>query len=181
MAEREYEGALAEYTTLRAEIDSRYKYQQQILALQLTLSSAIFAFGLSRPSLVGILMIVPLSSYLLCGRYVGQRTAIRWASRYITKELSERVPGGFRWSVWAAENRRPGRLLDWYLPLIICFPGASLLALGWTARFVFHPDHHSGWATAGVVSVWITGLMAVGTSSYLLSRVFADRTDRGAA
>jgi hypothetical protein len=53
-------------------MDTRSKYQQQILALQVTPTSAIFAFGLSRAGFLGILLIVSLSSYLLSGRYVGQ-------------------------------------------------------------------------------------------------------------
>jgi hypothetical protein len=170
-----HEGALAEFNALRIEIDSRYKYQQQILGLQLTLSSAVFAFGLSEPAPLGILMIVPLSSYLLCGRYVGQRTAIRWTSRYILEKLSPRVPGGLEWSRWSAENRRPDRLFDWYLPLLLCFPGASILALGWTTGLVFVPEGRSGWTTAGLVTVWVAGLFASVASTYLLSRVFRDR------
>jgi hypothetical protein len=174
MGDREYDGALAEFATLRTEIDSRSKFQQQILALQLTLTSTIFALGLSRPVPVGILMIVPLSSYLLCGRFVGQRTAIRWASRYIVERLSPRVPGGLGWTRWTAENRRPDRLFDWFIPLIICFPGASLLALGWTANLVFGTSH-AVWVTVGLIVVWLAGLFAAAMSVYLLSRVFADR------
>jgi hypothetical protein len=175
VAEQHQDGALAEFSALRAEIDSRSKYQQQILALQLTLTSAIFGLGLSKPVPLGVLMIVPLSSYLLCGRYVGQRSAIRWASRYITEHLSPRVPGGLGWSRWVADNRRPDRLIDWYLPLLICFPGASLLALGWTAHLVFAPRHRSGWTTAGLVLIWLTGLFATAASGYLVNRVFRDR------
>jgi hypothetical protein len=180
MADREYDGALAEFSSLRTEIDSRYKYQQQILALQLTLTTAIFAFGLSKPVPLGILMIVPLSSYLLCGRYIGQRTAIRWVSRYITEELSPRIPDGLGWPKWSAENRRPERLLDWYLPLLIGFPGASLLALGWTARLVVVPERGLGWGTAGLAIVWLAGLFAAGVSYHLLSCVYGNRSSRAA-
>lgn len=175
MADPDHEGALAEFNALRMEIDSRHRYQQQILALQLTLTSAIFAFALARPGPVGILMIVPLSSYLLCGRYVGQRTAIRWASRYIVEKLSPRVPGGLGWARWSAENRRPDRLIDWYVPLLLCFPGASALALGWTTRLAFVAEQRSGWTTTGLLLVWITGLLATAASSYILSRVYRDR------
>ncbi|GAA2851594.1 hypothetical protein Acy02nite_35190 [Actinoplanes cyaneus] len=175
MTDQNYDGALAEFSALRAEIDSRSKYQQQILALQLTLTSAIFGLGLSKPVPIGLLMIVPLSSYLLCGRYIGQRSAIRWASRYITEKLSPRVPGGLGWSRWVAENRRPDRLIDWYLPLMICFPGASLLALGWTIDLVFLTHGRSGWATAGLIVVWLAGLLATAACGLLVSRVFRDR------
>jgi hypothetical protein len=175
MADRDHDGALAEFGSLRTEIDSRYRYQQQILALQLTLTSAIISLGLSRPVPVGVLLIIPLSTYLLCGRYVGQRTAIRWASRYITEELSPRVPDGLGWPTWSAANRRPDRLLDWFLPLLICFPGASLLALGWTVRLVFVPGGRSGWATTGLLLVWATGLLATFACVVLLVRVFRNR------
>ncbi|MEU6024261.1 hypothetical protein [Micromonospora sp. NPDC047134] len=175
MAEGDYDGALAEFNSLRAEMDSRYKYQQQILALQLTLTSATIGLSLSEPVPLGFLLIVPLTSYLLCARYVGQRSAIRWASRYITDQLSPRVPGGLGWSRWVAENRRPGQLFDWYLPLLICFPGASLLALGWTTQVVFAPGHHSIWAAVGLVIIWLVGLSATAASFYLVSRVFRDR------
>lgn len=166
MTETDLQAVLAEYQSLRAEIDSRAKFQQQILGLQLTLTSAIVAFGLSRPGLVGVLLIVPLSSYLLCGRYVGQRTAMRWMTRYIDEELAPRVPGGLGWGAWSQANRRPARLLDWFLPLLVCFPGASLLALGWTVRLMTVP--RPWYATAGLVVIWVVGLFAMGTSLYLL-------------
>ncbi|MFF4893872.1 hypothetical protein [Micromonospora chersina] len=158
--------ALAEYQSLRAEIDSRAKFQQQIVGLQLTLTSAIIAFGLSRPGLLAVLLIVPLSSYLLCGRYVGQRTAMRWTTRYIDEELAPRVPGGLGWGAWSRANRRPARLLDWFLPLLICFPGASLLTLGWTARLMV--ARQAWYTTAAFVIVWVVGLVATGISVYLL-------------
>ncbi|KAB1913583.1 hypothetical protein [Micromonospora sp. AMSO31t] len=166
MTDTDAQGALAEYQSLRAEIDSRAKFQQQIVGLQLTLTSAIIAFGLSRPDFQAVLLIVPLSSYLLCGRYVGQRTAMRWTTRYIDEELAPRVPGGLGWGAWSRANRRPARLLDWFLPLLICFPGVSLLALGWTLRLII--AHQAWYATAGFVIVWVVGLFATGTSVYLL-------------
>ncbi|MER7460668.1 hypothetical protein [Micromonospora sp. NPDC126480] len=166
MTNTDVQGALAEYQSLRMEIDSRAKFQQQILGLQLTLTSAIVALGLSRPGLIGALLIVPLSSYLLCGRYVGQRTAMRWITRYIDEEIAPRVRGGLGWGPWSRTNRRPARLLDWFLPLVICFPGASLLALGWTAPMLAAPE--SWYGTAGVTAVWLVGLLATGTSLHLL-------------
>jgi hypothetical protein len=175
VADRAFEGPLAEYASLRGEIDSRYKYQQQILALQLTLTSAIFALALSKPAPLGILLIVPLSSYLLCGRYIGQRTAIRWIARYIETELSPQVPGGFGWNAWSRANRRPERFFDWYLPLLICFPGAGLLALGWTAGLVFGSTPHSAWTRTGLVLVWLVGLTSATTCAYLVSRVYLKR------
>jgi hypothetical protein len=46
--------------------------QLQFLSLQLTLSGAVFGFAISRTGMTGLLLIVPFSSYLLCGRLVSQ-------------------------------------------------------------------------------------------------------------
>jgi hypothetical protein len=175
MPDSDYTGALAEFGVLRTEMDSRFRYQQQILALQLTLTSAVFTAGLSKPVPVGVLMIVPLSSYLLCGRYIGQRTAIRWVARYITTELSPRVPGGLGWVEWARTNRRPERLLDWYVPLLLSFPGAGMLALGWTIPVVVKTENRPVWGSIGIAAIWLTGVFATAVSTYLLTRVFRDR------
>ncbi len=102
-----YDGALAEFNALRTEIDSRSKYQQQILSLQLTLTTALFGLGLTEPVPPGVLLVIPLTSYLLCARYIGQRSAIRWASRYITEQLSPRVPDGLGSSAWGARPPPP--------------------------------------------------------------------------
>ncbi|MBQ1063792.1 MULTISPECIES: hypothetical protein [Micromonospora] len=173
MTDSDVNGALAEYQSLRAEIDSRAKFQQQILALQLTLTSAIVAFALSSPGLLPVLLIVPLSSYLLCGRYVGQRTAMRWTTRYINEELSPRIPGGLGWAAWSQANRRPDRVLDWFIPLLICFPGAAVLALGWTLRPTFTHPHLA--TVVGLGAVWAVGLVATGISIYLLAGVLRSR------
>jgi hypothetical protein len=172
MSEREYDGALAEFAALRAEMDTRAKFQQQILALQLTLVSAIFAVGLSKPIPIGILMTIPLSSYLLCGRYIGQRTTLRWIARYINEELSRRVPDGLGWNAWSAAHRRPDRLVDWFIPLLLAFPGAGLLALGWTFRLVFLSNGRSVWETVGIALVWFVGTFATLISAYMLVRVY---------
>ncbi|SCG53529.1 hypothetical protein GA0070609_2836 [Micromonospora echinaurantiaca] len=60
--------------------------------------------------------------------------------------------------------------------MLICFPGASLLALCWTLRLVFVPGHRSGWATTGLVIVWLAGLFAAAGCGYLVSRVFRYRS-----
>lgn len=175
MEDERFEGPLAEFNSLRSEIDSRAKFQQQILALQLTLTSTVIGFVLSRQQLEGLLLIVPLSSYLLCGRYVAQRNAIQAASRYISQELSPRVPGGFGWVIWSLENRRSGRLLGWGLPMTLAFPGVSALALLWT----YHPmlvDNSGHWPLVlGLSAVWYMGALATLISTYLLLSVLFDR------
>jgi hypothetical protein len=174
MGEAGHEGPLAEYASLRGEIDSRAKFQQQILALQLTLTSAIFGFALSRAGLVGLLLIVPVSSYLLCGRYVAQRTAIRWVSSYIGGELSARIPGGLGWVAWSRANRRPDRLLDWLVPLMLSFPGASALALAWTLGAIFVRGSE-GWPLKVVLGlVWAAGAFGTAVTARMLLRIFRE-------
>jgi hypothetical protein len=181
MNERDYAGALAEFAALRIEMDARAKFQQQILVLQLTLVSAILALGLSKPVPIGILMAIPLASYLLCGRYVGQRTSIQRIARYINEELSPRVPYGLGWDAWCTDHRRPERLVDWFIPLLIAFPGASLLALGWTFDLVFLSDGRSALETGGIGLVWFVGACATLMSAYLLARIYRSSGKRAGA
>jgi hypothetical protein len=168
---------IAEYTSLRTEIDSRAKYQQQILALQLTLTGAIFGFALSRASLTGLILIVPASSYLLCGRYVAQRTAIRWISTYIRDVLDRRVVGGFGWVTWSRANPRPNRNVDWLVPMLLTFPGASLLALGWAFPLTFYQPHVAAAARIGLIAVWLVGAFGTAMTARMIISVYLDRSD----
>lgn len=174
MDKGQHEGPLAEFVSLRTEIDSRAKFQQQILALQLTLTSAIFGFALSRPGMAGLLLIVPVSSYLLCGRYVAQRTAIRWASTYINEALNPRVPGGLGWVSWSRANRRPDRLLDWLVPLLLSFPGASTLALAWTLGTIIFSGHEGWGAKIAFGIVWLAGAFGAAMTARMLLRIFTE-------
>jgi hypothetical protein len=73
-----HEGALAEFAALRQEIAGRSSAQQNILALQLTTSGALFGFALAKSGRAGLLLIVPVVSYLLLTRYLmrgSRRTA----------------------------------------------------------------------------------------------------------
>lgn len=168
---------IAEYTSLRSEIDGRAKYQQQILALQLTLTSAIFGFALSRARLTEILLIVPISSYLLCGRYIAQRTAIRWISTYIRDVLDERVGGGLGWIAWSRINPRPDRSTDWLVPMLLTFPGASLLALGWAFPLPFYQHHVAVAARIGLIGLWLVGAFGAAMAARMIVRVYLDRAD----
>ncbi len=168
---------IAEYTSLRGEIDGRAKYQQQILALQLTFTGAIFGFALSRASLTGIMLIVPVSSYLLCGRYVAQRTAIRWISTYIRDVLDGRVGGGFGWVAWSRTNPRPDRSVDWLVPMLLTFPGASLLALGWAFPLTFYQSRVAVAARIGLITLWLVGAFGTVMAARMIIRVYRDRAD----
>ena len=134
-------GPLAEFSALREEIQERVKAQQHMLSLQLTLSGAVFGFSISRPGMIALLLIVPFSSYLLCGRLVAHHFGTLRVAKYIREELNGQVPGGLRWEEWLERQqcRRP-HFLGSALPLLLTFVGASVLALGWTIGYVFVRD-----------------------------------------
>ncbi|GAB3649580.1 hypothetical protein [Glycomyces tarimensis] len=78
------EGPLAEFSALRQEILERVKAQQQLLTVQPTVTATIFAFAVSQQDMTAVMLIVPFSSYLLCGRLVASHfgTVLRWSWSY---------------------------------------------------------------------------------------------------
>ena len=72
---------------------------------------------------------------------------------------------------------RPDRLLDWFAPLLICFPGAALPALGWTAALPF-ADGRSWFETVGLLLIWPVGVCATAMPAWLIARVYLDRGAR---
>lgn len=165
----QFDGPLVEFSALRDEIQERVKAQQHMLSLQLTLASAVFGFAISRSGMTALLLIVPFSSYLLCGRLVANHFGTFRVAVYIKEELSDRVPGGLRWEQWL--ERKQGRRLHFLgstLPLLLTFVGASLLALAWTFGYVFTRHDVSTFPRFGLVSLWIIGLATAGLSTMLV-------------
>ncbi|UJW32609.1 hypothetical protein L3Q67_02120 [Saccharothrix sp. AJ9571] len=164
-----HEGPLAEFSALRDEIQERVKSQQHMLSLQLTLSAAVFGFAISRAGMSALLLIVPFSSYLLCGRLVAHHFGTLRVAKYIKEELSGRVPGGLHWERWLddRQGRRP-HFLGSTLPLLLTFVGASVLALGWTAGYVFAGTGVAALPRFGLIVVWTFGLIAAVLSTALV-------------
>lgn len=153
----EFEGPLAEYAALRAEILHRNGTQQNLLTLQLTITGAIFSFALST-STVYLLLVVPLSTYMLVGRYLGQQAGVMKCSTYIRTELTNRVPGGFGWEAWIRDQHPQLRNLWALNPLFITFPGSALIALVIVAPPIFRGLPNFGWSTVGLIVGWLAGL-----------------------
>src|SRR5690348_16758695 len=101
------DGPMAEFVALREEIQERFKAQQTLLSLQLTLVATIFGFAISQHGIATLMLIVPFSSYLLCGRQVAQHFAGQRIAQYITDELTPRVTGGLGWEQWLRSRDRP--------------------------------------------------------------------------
>jgi hypothetical protein len=90
-------------------------------------------------------------------------------ANYIKEELNGRVPGGLRWEHCLGEQqRRSPHFLGSTLPLLLTFVGASVLALAWTAGYVFAGGGLAGFPRVGLVVLWILGLVAAGLSTMLV-------------
>ncbi|MER5705250.1 hypothetical protein ABT023_25360 [Micromonospora sp. NPDC002296] len=167
-----HEGPLAEFSALRQEIQERVKAQQQLLSLQLTVSAAIFGFAISRPGMTALLLIMPFTSYLLCGRLVAQNFGTLRIAEYITDELSGRVPGGLGWEVWLRQRQpRSPHFLGSALPLLLTFVATSVFALGWTIGYVFLRDGVEVAPRIGLAVVWALGMAAAIFSTILVLQV----------
>lgn len=162
------EGPLAEFAALRDEIQERVRAQGQLLSLQLTLSGAVFGFAISQAGMTALLLIVPFSSYLLCGRMVAQHFGTLRVAKYITEELSCQVPGGLHWEEWMRRQGRRPHLLGSALPLLLTFGGASVLALGWATGYVFGRDGLALAPHLGLIVVWVAGLGSAALSTVLI-------------
>lgn len=172
MPDDEARGPLAEFTALRAEIDRRGNLQQGIFVLQLTAAGAIFSFALSDPARVRFLLILPLISYALCGRYCLQHLGIERVGAYVRDSLSARVPGGLLWESWIEQYPAKMRLIGWVNPFYLAFPGASALALIWVAPHVF--TARDGLSTPGRIwfsLLWVAGAITTTLSVNMIWRI----------
>ncbi|MEU1205338.1 hypothetical protein [Nocardia sp. NPDC005825] len=172
MPDDEARGPLAEFTALRAEVDRRGTLQQGLFVLQLTAAGAIFSFALSDPARVRFLLILPLTSYALCGRYCLQHWGIARVGAYVRDSLSARVPGGLLWESWIERYPADMRLIGWVNPFYLAFPGASTLALMWVAPHVFTGrDGLSLPGRIGFSGIWAAGAITTALSVYMIWRI----------
>jgi hypothetical protein len=173
-----YEGPLEEFRALRQEIDSRSRNQHQILSLQLTTAGGIFGLVISKPHLFALLTVVPVTSYLLCGRFATQGHAVEAAARYIMDELDQRVPGGLRWEAWQRADKRKDYRWAWFVPLLLTFSGASALAIGSSMLYYFAFEGKGDCVHVWTVAVWMAGLLLLVGTVLLLRALRKKLPDR---
>ena len=171
---------LAEYTALRTEVDRRATVQWNVLALQLTSAGVIASLALSRASQVALLLVIPLSSYMLGSRYILHDFHLKLISRYIRDSLSERLGGHLAWESWklsqlTADTGPRGWLTPtaWNLlhPTQLAFEGVAWLALVTAALAAAYNwrDNAPEWGLIlGFALLWILGALA----TYALHRSF---------
>lgn len=161
------QGPLAEFKALRQEIERRSKIQYNVFALQLTTAAAIFSFAMSSRDRLEFLLIIPISTFMLCGEFVDQIIGMNKAAIYINEELNPCIPGGLRWELWSHEPHhvRSSRLR--MAALMVAFPAIALGALAWAWPSVFSSGYKladgfvvAGGVRAALIIIWIIGLAA---------------------
>jgi hypothetical protein len=172
-----HETLLAEFAALRAEILQRQNIQWNTFALQLTAAGVVFSFALSNASHTGFLLILPVVTYALTGRYVSQSIGTEKVGIYIREVLNVKLKGQLHWEEWHKTkewNRsRPttARVLTWINPLYLAFPGVAVIALAWVAPYVWTSHNVSTGKRVLVVVIWLIGVAITALSFQLISHI----------
>ena len=169
------QGPLAEYAALRQEVAARLGFMHQLLALQLTVTGTVIAVSFSTVGRSSLLLILPWSSYLLCGRYVSQEYGIDRIGEYHRQWLSRRIPGSLGWEQWMMDHPRQITNLGWRIPLFVAFPGIAAFALAWTANSIFHVRNLTDATIAGIV-IWVVGLILTTLSVMTINSILKYRS-----
>lgn len=156
-----HEGPLAEFNALRGEIINRNAAQQNLFVVQLTISGAIVSFAVASPERTLLLLILPITSFLILIRYAIHHVGIVDIARYIEEKLSDRVPGGLHWEQWVRSNRRGGSRLYRLHPLYLSHPGVGVLALAAAFPTVYFEPDPSVVARLVLIVGWLVGAAAV--------------------
>lgn len=120
---------LAEYAASRTEVDRRASVQWNVLALQLTSTGVIASLAISHASEIALLLVIPLSSYMLGSRYILHDFHMKLISRCIRDSLSGRLGGNLAWEESARLRLMRGREAGSRRP-----PGICCIRPGWHSR-----------------------------------------------
>jgi hypothetical protein len=171
---------LAEYSALRAEVDRRASVQWNVLALQISSAGVIASLAISRVADIALLLVIPLSSYMLGSRYILHDYHIKLIGRYIRESLSGRLGGHLQWESWRIDHMapdvKPCRWLTatgWNVlhPTRLAFEGVAWLSLVAAAFGVAYAwrDKAPGWVLIlGFALLWVLG----GLAAYFLHESF---------
>lgn len=171
---------LAEYSALRAEVDRRANVQWNIVALQITSTGVIASLAIAHVSDIVLLLVIPLSSYMLGSRYILHDYHLKLISGYISDSLSGRLGGHLAWESWKNSHTESDTQARQWLtptgwnplhPTRLAFEGVASLALLTAALGAAYTwwNKVPGWGLIlGFAMLWILG--ALGT--YFLHRSF---------
>jgi hypothetical protein len=164
------EAVIAEFIALREEILHRSNLQWNVFALQLTATGVIFSFALSSSSHIGMLLILPVITYALTGRYVSQGLGTDKIGKYIREVLDVKMKGAFHWEEWKRTQPPIVRTLSWINPLYLIFPGVAVVALASVAPYVWVSSNTSAGNRVLLVIVWFVGIAITALSFMLITR-----------
>jgi hypothetical protein len=160
----------AEYGALRSEIDRRAGTQWNVFALQVASAKAIGSFALSSQN-VELLLLIPLSSYMLGCRYILHDYYIKPIHRYIETRISPRLNDDLHWEGWkkaATERETDPRnwltVTGWNFthPTRLAFVGVAMLALiGALGEgiYLWAKNEPGWWVVTGYILLWCLGLI----------------------
>jgi hypothetical protein len=165
---------LAEYAALRAEIERRAGIQWNIFALQVGSAGAIASLAISTEANLNLLLLIPLSSYMLGGRYILHDYHIKVIQKYIRTSLSQRLNNDLQWEGWKAHeiSVAPDRS-RWYTasgwnllhPTRLAFAGVAALALASAIAGTLYlwSSEKPTWPLVLAVGLgWVLDLIAIG-------------------
>lgn len=163
------QAALAEFAALRSETLQAFSMQWNVVALQLTATAALFSFSLTNSSRTGFLLIVPIVSFVLSGRYLRSEDVINTIGTYIRNELSQPA-GGLMWEQWYRGRDRTilNRVLRWIAHGPLVFSGISVIALVWVTPYILHVSKISTFDRSILWVVWALGCILTVIPVFLL-------------
>jgi hypothetical protein len=168
-----HEAALVEFSSLREEILARLGFQHTLLSIQLVSAGAVFSFALSDAERSTALLVLPLATYMILGRYVVQDFAMRDLGRYIREDLSSKAAGALGWEQWLRDHSKTYGLFKGFDPLFISFPGVAILALAGLLPYMVALG--ASFTSVMLWIGWAIGLLLAGASVRL---VWIDRRHR---
>jgi hypothetical protein len=169
------QAALAEFTALRSEALQAFSMQWNIIALQLTTTGVLVSFSLTNRSRTGFLLIIPVVSYILNGRYLRSERLVVLIAGYIMDELSPRVPGGLNWETWLRSRPTPSQVLRWFAHGPLVFAMISIVTLAWTVPYIRYSSQLSTDNRWMLSAVWLLDLILTAVSIYTIIIVYGAR------
>ena len=173
---------LAEYSSLRAEIERRTSIQWNVVALQIGSAGTIASLAISAVSNIALLLVIPLTSYMLGSRYILHDYHIKLIHRYIASSLSSRLGNALEWERWKDTESAPAVDKDQWLtptgwnplhPTWLVFGGVAtgaLIAAAVAAVYYWSTASPRGYYMVGFAVCWALDVVAVSALHRSLQR-----------
>lgn len=180
---------IAEYNSLRTEIDRRSQAQQTLSNLALTLTGATVAYALANDAIV-VLLLQPIIASALGMLYADHGKAIRRAGRYVELHLAPALTDladDARVLLWEKVAHSGGTgmtRLSWFVPPLLVFVGSSLgvLVAALPARVFDRVARDSNLLQVPLPAVgllWLAGLLMVLLAAWAFRSSFRDNAMDG--